>query len=127
MARRAHIGHRIARAIHRVVTPLVRHPVTAVLVGVSMLATGVSELLEEFLTEFEGFLQTYHGLAIFGAVTAMRGFAEMVEAFEWLDRDFEAIVEHDADLADIADPLTVTDPAFAAALDEAAPRPERAA
>lgn len=91
--RRPSLGRLVGRFIHRRVTPLVRHPGTAIAVGVSMLVTGVAELLQDFVSDFETLLRTYHGLVLFGIVTAMRGFSEMVEAMEWLDRDLEALTE----------------------------------
>jgi hypothetical protein len=117
-----HFGHRLARAIHTRVTPLVKHPLTIVVVGLSMLITGVSELLEDLFTDFETVLESYHGLILFGLVTAMRGFSEMVEALEWLDRDFETFAEGADDPMPLADPLALADadPAPAA-------RPGRAA
>ena len=91
--RSATLGRTVARRLHNGMKAVVEHPVTIVTVGLSMLATGVAELLEDFITGFETMLHAYHGLIVFGAVTAMRGVVEMVEALEWLDRDFAQIAE----------------------------------
>lgn len=119
--RKLSLGHRLALFIHTRMTPMVKHPATVVTVGISMLVTGLSELLEDVLTNFESLLQSYHGLVIFGLVTAMRGVSEMVEALEWLDRDFEVIVEGD----EAPNPMTDDNPAIVA--DPETLRPGRAA
>jgi hypothetical protein len=87
------LGRRIAIRLHDAMKGLVEHPVTIVVVGLSMLVTGLAELLEDLVSDFESTLETYHGLLLFGLVTALRGMVEMVEALEWLDRDFAQIAE----------------------------------
>lgn len=75
---------------------LTRHPVISVMVGAGLLLSGTSELLDDWFTGFDSALKTYHGLILLGVVTALRGFAEVVEGIVWLSRDAEAEEEAEA-------------------------------
>ena len=71
----------------RWVAPLARHPVVSLVTGIGLLVSGFADLLEDVFTGFEIFLETYHGLILFGIVTALRGLSEMLEGMEWISRD----------------------------------------
>ncbi|MCB9959411.1 MAG: hypothetical protein H6843_12485 [Rhodospirillaceae bacterium] len=83
----------IASAFLRWLAPIARHPAISMLTGVGLLISGVSDLLEDLFTDFESMLETYHGLILFGLVTALRGLADAVEGIDWMAKDAEAIEE----------------------------------
>ena len=87
--RRVRIG--VARSVLRWLAPIARHPATSIVTGMGLLISGVADLLEDVITDFETVLESYHGLIVFGLVTALRGIAEGVEGIEWLSRDAESI------------------------------------
>lgn len=64
------------------VRPLVRHPATNVVLGIGLLLTGVLELVEGAVEEFETVVQALHGVILFGVVTTLRGMLELIEATE---------------------------------------------
>jgi hypothetical protein len=72
---------------------LSRHPFVSLMVGIGLLLTGVAELLSDLFTDFETALRTYHGLILFGLVTAARGVTEFAEGMMSLGRDAEAMLE----------------------------------
>jgi hypothetical protein len=63
------------------------------MVGVGLLLTGVAELLSDLYTDFETTLRAYHGMLLFGLVTAARGLTEFAEGVLSLGRDAEAMLE----------------------------------
>lgn len=86
----------IASAFLRWLAPIARHPAISMLTGVGLLISGLSDLLEDLFTDFESMLETYHGLILFGLVTALRGLADAVEGIDWMAKDAEAIEESEA-------------------------------
>ena len=86
----ASISRSIARGVVRWVAPLARHPMVGFVTGLGLVVSGLADLLEDVFTGFETFLETYHGLILFGVVTALRGFAEVMEGMEWISRDIAA-------------------------------------
>ena len=86
----------VARAFLRWLAPIARHPAISMLTGVGLLMSGLSDLMEDIFTDFESMLETYHGLILFGLVTALRGLADAVEGIDWMAKDAEAIEESEA-------------------------------
>jgi hypothetical protein len=81
------------RAVLLRLAALSRHPLVSLMVGVGLLLTGVAELLSDLLTNFETALRAYHGLILFGLVTAARGVTEFAEGMLSLGRDAEAVLD----------------------------------
>lgn len=77
----------IHRFFRRYLGPLVRHPAVTLLTGVGLLASGIIELLEETLPNFEHFIGVHHGVILMGLVGILRGFSEAVEGSEWLTKE----------------------------------------
>ena len=73
---------RILFAFASVAKPLVRHPATNVVLGVGLVLTGLLELVEGMVEEFETVVQALHGIVLFGVVTALRGILELIESAE---------------------------------------------
>jgi hypothetical protein len=80
-----------AGAIHRFCSrhlgPWIRHPAVTLLTGVGLFASGIIELLEETLPDFEHFIGVHHGVILMGVVGILRGFAEAMEGAEWLTKE----------------------------------------
>ncbi len=73
---------RILFAFASVAKPLVRHPATNVILGFGLVLTGLLELIEGAVEEFETVVQALHGIVLFGVVTTLRGFLELIESAE---------------------------------------------
>ncbi|HCQ66310.1 MAG TPA: hypothetical protein DIU07_14675 [Rhodobacteraceae bacterium] len=73
---------RILFAFASVAKPLVRHPATNVILGFGLVLTGLLELVEGAIEEFETFVQALHGIVLFGVVTTLRGLLELIESAE---------------------------------------------
>lgn len=87
------LGQRTLHAFGRLTRPLLRHPMTNVVLGLGLLITGLVELVEGAFEEVETVIDAYHGVVLFGLVTALRGLLELLEAAEIFaigDREFEA-------------------------------------
>jgi len=96
-------GQRTLHAFGRLTRPLLRHPITNLVLGLGLLITGLVELMEGAFEEFETVIDAYHGIVLFGFVTALRGLLELLEAAEIFaigDRELEeeqgAARRHDA-------------------------------
>jgi hypothetical protein len=86
------LGQRTLHAFGRITRPLLRHPMTNVVLGLGLLVTGLVELVEGAFEEIETVIDAYHGVVLFGLVTALRGLLELLEAAEIFaigDREFE--------------------------------------
>jgi len=73
---------RLLYSVASVAKPLVRHPATNVVLGVGLVLTGLLELFEGMAEEFETVVRSLHGIVLFGFVTALRGFLELIESAE---------------------------------------------
>jgi len=83
----------IRRFMIRRLAPIARHPAATLFTGVALVLTGIVEFLEEMITDFETVIAGYHGLLVLGAVTILRGLAEIIEGTEWMSRGAEEDVE----------------------------------
>ncbi|MFW5641808.1 MAG: hypothetical protein ACOCTP_02255 [Roseicyclus sp.] len=86
-------GRRLLHLFGTATRPLLRHPLTNVILGLGLLATGVIELVEGFVDGFETVIDAHHGIILFGFVTVLRGLLELLEAaevFAIAEREFEA-------------------------------------
>lgn len=95
--RRVMPGRGLIRLLGTRVQPLVHHPMTTVVLGLGLLATGIVEVIEAAFEGFETVLEAHHGILLFGLVTALRGLLEMLEAAEVL-----AVAEHDLEAEEAA-------------------------
>jgi hypothetical protein len=57
-----------------------RHPVVRVFVGVSLLACGIAEVMEDITGE-ERMLEAYHGVTLFGLQHLLHSLGELIEGF----------------------------------------------
>lgn len=73
---------RLLYAFASVAKPLVNHPATNVILGIGLVLTGLLELVEGAVEEFESFINALHGIVLFGFVTTLRGFLELIESAE---------------------------------------------
>lgn len=83
---------RVLLSLASLVRPLVRHPATNVVLGIGLLVTGLLELVEGAVEDFETVVRALHGVILFGVVTTLRGFLELIEAtevFALSDLEFE--------------------------------------
>ena len=94
---------RILFAVASVAKPLVRHPATNVILGFGLVLTGLLELIEGAIEEFETVVQALHGIVLFGVVTTLRGLLELIESaeiFALSDLELELEGELEAGTAD---------------------------
>ena len=81
------------RFIASYVVPLAKHPGLTLLTGVVLLVTGLVEVLEQVLIEFDHFLAAHHGVLFLGFVTVVRSLVEFVEGMAFMSEVVEVVEE----------------------------------
>lgn len=87
--KRPSLTARIMLLAYRWLSPIIKRPGVTMATGFSLLVTGGAELWETIDPASETYLDSSHGVILFGIVTAMRGFVEMVEGLEIMGIDAE--------------------------------------
>lgn len=81
----------MTESIHRFCSqelgPWIRHPMVTLVTGVGLFSSGMVELIEQIVPDFEHFLGVHHGVILLGIVGILRGFSELVEGGKLLSND----------------------------------------